>query len=686
MAKRTQTFSMYPWVGGVVTSQDESLLQPGQLTVGDNLIFDYQTSKKRREGIKYNYDSTVFTVTSRSSAGTARTLTGSFTTGLIVGDKITIRSAGSTSYNVTLGAITAISGTAITYTATTSLTESSTAETTAKLGNKVVGGIDFWFGTSDSKAQYLITVLDNGAVYRTSSGVRVRITDGGRAWTIPSAGLTEANCEVFNNKVVIAVSGVTNQMKYWNGDTNTSLTDLPGNLVLTSVSRSSAGTTRTIVFSGNVTIANTATIVIEGGPATYNGTYTLLSGTGTATITYTASSSLTEGSTADTAITIGAFAPLASFLRQHLGSLWCNDKTNLDRIHYSGPSLHNRWNGLGSSGALDIGIGDGDPAGLTGIAPTLKGDLFVGKRTKLYRLVGQNPDTVAVYKQSNGIGFLSHQSVLAIDQDDLYFVSDRGIHSLAAVNAYGDFSTSYLSKDIQRTFVEDWDEGRRKFIKAAYFPQINSAAFAVSENGSTYNNSLWLYNIPMQIWYRWPNIEAESLISTQDTDRRRAYFGTLSGRLAQTLTSRNVDTDELGVTSTIVSRSITGLIFPDGRPDTIKAFKRLQVLFRATGSYTITAKIKIDNFAEQALALVSNEQALPLGNDPNGGSAFVLGQSVMGGSFVLAPYSLPIDGYGRGFKITVEQSDLNTALAIQGLTIEFEGGGDQPETRLGDSR
>lgn len=678
MAKRTRTLTLFPWEGGVVSSLDEGLLKPGQLTKGDNLVLDYTQAKRRRDGINYNYDNCVFSVAQRSASGTSRTLTGTFTnTGILVGDKITITNASNTAYNAVFAVVTVSNGTTITYTVAGSLTESATAETAARWGNKVVGGIDYWFGTQDSRAQYIITVLDNGAVYRTANGSRNRITDSGRAWTIPSSGLTEANLEVFNNCVVIAVSGVTNQMKFWTGSTDDGVQDLPGVVNVTSVSRASSGTTRTLVLSGNVDVENGETIVVLSSNASYRGTFTLASGSGTSTITYTGTSSLSESTTSDTDIQVGVFAPKALFIRQHQGRLFCNDKENLDRLHYSGADLHTQWNGVGTSGALDIGIGDGDPAGLTGLSPTFKGDVFVGKRTKLYRLIGNDPDTYAVLKLSNGIGFISHQAITAVDNDDVFFVSEKGLHSLVATDQYGDFSAGFLSQDIQKSFVQDWSVARRRHIKAVYLAELNSAAFAVTEGGAQYNNALWLFNIEKKAWFRWPNVQCETLIATQDTDRKRVYFGTQDGRLAQTFTGTNKDVASSGAESSILSRLATGLMFPDGRPDTVKAFKRLMIIYKGQGSYTITARVKIDNFSEQALAFVSNEQSVALGE-------FVLGQDVLGSSYVIAPYSLPIDGYGRGIKVTIEQNDLNTALSIQGLVIEYEGDGDQPEARTGD--
>ena len=681
-----------PWKGGLVTSRDEALLDPSQLTLADNIALSYSDEKRRREGINYNWDDAEFVVTHRSSAGSVRTLTGTFAnTGIVAGDVISVDGCEIAAYNTDAAEVTSINGTTLVYDAGSSLTESTTTETAIYWANKVIGGIDYWFGSEDAKAQFIVSVLDNGMVFYTAGGNRERLTDTGTAWEGP---LTEANLEVHQNKVIIAVSGLNNVVKYWDGDPATTLTNLPSNFyavagstftIVSSVSRQSAGTTRTLIVNALLTTSDLDvgdTFIVTGGPAAYKGVHVVASrtaGVNQTTYTWTGSSSLTEGPVADTTMNIGTDAPLASFVREHAGAIWCNDKTRLDRIHYSGADLFS-WGGRdGLSGATDIGDGDGDPAGISGIAPTFKGVLFVGKRTKLYRIdiPGGDFDAMTITKVSNGIGFLSHQGVVAVEQDDILFVSDRGIHSMAATDAYGDFTAAFISADIQKTFVEVFTAGRRRYIKSAYLPEINSALFAVSEDGSATNNMIYLYNIQSKAWYRWPNVEAEALISAQDVDRRRVYLGTYRGRLAQTQTSFNRDVFFNEEVIHIRNRVATGLIYPEGRPDSIKAFKSIRLIFKSAGSYTITCKVKIDNFSEQALSFVSNETAIPLGT-------MVLGSDVLGGSYVTAPHSLPIDGHGRGIKLTFEQNDLNTSLALQGFIIEYWSGDTFQETRFGD--
>lgn len=55
MSKRTDTLMVLPWKGGLVTSSDDALLQPSQLTIADNISLAYSDEKRRREGINYNW-------------------------------------------------------------------------------------------------------------------------------------------------------------------------------------------------------------------------------------------------------------------------------------------------------------------------------------------------------------------------------------------------------------------------------------------------------------------------------------------------------------------------------------------------------------------------------------------------------------------------------------------------------
>lgn len=517
MSYRTQVFSMLPWVGGVNTSIDASLIGKNQLTVAKNVIFDTRGSRRQRPAINYDFDD--------ASSSTS----------------------------------------------------------------SLLGISDFWFGSSNgTKTQYIVGVDESFNVYQYSptTGARtaLSLSSTSTQWT---SAISSVSFETFNNKLIWAADGTDNKVMMWDG----------------------------------------------------SGTYENLSN-----------------------------APEGSIVRQHLGRLWMNDKNNKDRLHYSETFDETVWNGLGDSGAIDIGIGDGDPDGITAIFPSFKGDLFVAKRTKLYRIKGYTPGFFEVELVSSGIGCVSHNSIALIDQDDMFFVSERGVHSMRATASFGDFEAKYLSSDIQKTFNDNFVKSRLKLCQAAYIPNINSYLLAVTDSdfSSTVNKALWAYNIELGAWYLFaPNIDCESLAPVVSSGKRIFYIGSSTTRLGQGLVDAENDTTESGSESAVLFNVATGFIFPSDNPYVVCGFKKIALVFNPTSGYNLTIRFQIDNQEEQILTLSG-------GNSETLGNNFILGTSILQPNSVMEPAILSVDGYGRSFKLTIEQSTTDRNIELQGFTVEYE--------------
>lgn len=370
--------------------------------------------------------------------------------------------------------------------------------------------------------------------------------------------------------------------------------------------------------------------------------------------------------------------PQASILRTHIGRLWANDKTNNDRLHYSPAFDHTKWNGTGDSGAFDIGVGDGDPDGITAIFPTFKGDLFVAKRTKLYRLVGATPEDMQIIKVSDSIGCISHNSVVQIGQDDIMWVSEKGIHSLQAVNAYGDFTSADVNVDIQGTFSDELSRSRLKYSFGAYLPQINSVAWAFTESSnlnrtlttSSVNNAVYLFNVPLKAWYRWPDIPCSSMMVANDSDQKRFYFGTHTNRISKSFNGTTYDLVGNNGTHTAITMWVTtGQIFPNPDPTTLIGFKEFILYYRPQSNTTVNVSVKIDNQTlSSANQLVYQESS---GGTPLG-TGWTLGSTILGTSAIMSGYGRGIDGIGHSAKITIEESSLTGELEIQGIGLRVE--------------
>lgn len=617
MALRTQLFQQLPWDGGVNTAIDESMISPNELVQADNVVFASRSSRRKRDGFDYGFDN--------GSDGT----------------------------------------------------------------DSIVGLHEFYFG-DQTRVQRLLSI--NSArqiVSYTNGGVRTPLVDSGFPW---SGILDNASFMTFNNRCIMAVPFLNNLIKKWSGIGP--VEDLRNifNHKLASLGRSSSGTTRTLIFNKSFMGQNGDYIVVQltngANAAKYNGSYKITSLSTTNvnndTVTYTAADSFTEAPISDSDMVVDGVAPQGSILREHLGRLWTNDKMNKDRLHYSGSFQHEQWLGFGDSAAIDIGVGDGDPEGITAIFPTFKGELFVAKRTKLYRISGYSPETFEVRLVSSGIGCVSHNSIVPVDQDDLFFTSEKGVHSISATASFGDFNSAFISAKIQDTFNTKFSKPKLKNCWGAYLPTINSVAFSFTDTNLSdrvnttldSNNSVWLFNVITKAWYRWPDVSCQSLICATDGDAKRFYFGSQKNRVIKSFTGNNYDLDADGNHVAIKRKLVTGTIYVDSQFYTVKGFKRFILFYKPEGTHLINVTVRIDNFlVDSSNQLEYSEEALGtlLGVD------FILGVSALGGDARLGTYTRPIDGYGRGVKITMEDEGISEQAEIQGFGIEFEPAGTSPE-------
>lgn len=368
---------------------------------------------------------------------------------------------------------------------------------------------------------------------------------------------------------------------------------------------------------------------------------------------------------------LGGTPPNFSFCRKHINRLFAAGvAANKDRLYYSSTDNHEEWNGAGDSGAIDIFPGDGDPEGLTGIFPTTKGALFVAKRNKLYRVNTSDPDDAnwTVDEVSVGIGVICHNAICAVGQDDIMFVSDRGIHSLVATDKFGDFENSYLSKDIQKDF-NTWSKSEYKRMSMAYVPYLSSIVLATAPEDNADNINVHLFNVDDKQWYRWPSLSCEALWVAKLSNGDSLMIGNASGRVNK-LTNDSYNDNGSAITFNVK----TGTHYPDNSPNTIKGFKKLSLFYKPKNGSTITARFKIDNYQEQELEFDVS------GNFDALGTEFVLGSSILGLNQVLPALTLPVDGYGRGFSLELIQDAVDEEVEVYGFAVEYEQAGDRQET------
>lgn len=540
----------------------------------------------------------------------------------------------------------------------------------------IIAGMDYWY-SYNPRLNLKMGCGDDLSLYQwTTSGTQTKPSLMSQSVTFSNASPTQVTATahgcVQNERVVfsggslppgisagttyyviqIVTAGVVDANNF-----NISLTPYP-NQSLVNTTGSGSGTMAPVAWSGTPTLASMTTL---NGLCIFGNNQT-----GNYPRKYAGSGSMRS---------LGGNTPNAWVFGQFLGRLWSNDGTNQDRIQYTTTGNPEEWQGAGDSGSLDIGIGDGDPVGITAMF-AFQGIFYVAKLTKLYRIINNTPETFMIQLVSSGLGVVGPNAWAAVDQDDIVFVSQKGIHSLVGTINSGDEQAHYLSLPIQNTFNSTWTKRLLPQIWGAYLPQYNSVAFAVNDSTYTgsYNNTVWFYNVALQSWYNWPNIPCQSMFVGTDTDKQRLYFGGNNSRMAKGLNGTNYDVGNTGTNTAITMNVKTGVIYLNDNPFMVNGFKRFSLIYGPQGTHTINVTFKIDNYTAQSFAYSQTQTGGVLG------VSFILGQSTLGYNFVTGPYQQGIDGIGRGFQVTLSQSGQQAPIDIQGIAVEYEELGPAQET------
>jgi hypothetical protein len=361
-------------------------------------------------------------------------------------------------------------------------------------------------------------------------------------------------------------------------------------------------------------------------------------------------------------------------MRLHEGRVVLNDKINRDRLHYSSPGNHLEYQGYGDSGVVDIGLGDGDPDGIVSILPSFKGALFISKTRTLYRMPDPGISTSRIELVSSGIGAVAHKAASPVDMDDVFFISDRGFHSLATTNNYGDFSGAFLSDKIQTSFSK-FTQSRKGLTWGQYFPKYNSVFWSVAQDSASSQDHIYAYNIKFKEWYKWPNVKASCISQYKAGDTDRLMIATSNCRLAYLTKDSYSDYETQGISYTIRS----GKIYVDSNPNSVKSFKRIGFIFPPKGNFTFTAEIKVDN---QPLSPTNSISFSKTASGDLLGSTFILGQSNLSYTATMDPFMKPIDGVGRGLQVTIKNTGLGEQVEIYGIVVEYVPAGLSQETSV----
>lgn len=359
---------------------------------------------------------------------------------------------------------------------------------------------------------------------------------------------------------------------------------------------------------------------------------------------------------------VAATAPadgVGKYLCAHLGRMIMAGNNDFPfTVYYSSALDPEDWTDTGPSDGGSLELDDnGDPQGITGIV-SFQNRLYVFTRRSTYEITGTTPETFVVQKISDGIGCIAHSTIVVVP-NDVIFASDRGVHSLRQLNSGRQTETQFLSRDIQRMWVELINSGRFVQLQASYDETINSYMVSVVSRTDTANSDVLVYNIEFGTWTLWKNINARALSVAYLNNKRQIIVGRENGTIAYL--GRESRTD---FGSGYSSRFKTGVLYPGGDYTVERRFVSVTILASSTAPASVSVSWNVDGqrTGVKAVNLTAGEDLL--------GTTFVLGQSTLGiGQYL--PYTISIDEHGHGLQldVTVQSSG---DVEFYGFILEVE--------------
>ena len=390
----------------------------------------------------------------------------------------------------------------------------------------------------------------------------------------------------------------------------------------------------------------------------------------TACLIYSGAAAVVKTATAS----VGTF-PSGHIVRQHLNRLWiAGDNTAKDRIYYSAAEDARAFGTAG--GFIDIYPGDGDPYGITAIFPSTNvRELYIAKRNSLYRLdtTDLDPANWAVIPVSRGIGCIAHNTVVSLDQADIIFCSDRGVHALQQIIRYAEILPGeYLSGDIQDQYQEILS---KQLMSAVWYPELNSYLLGCRREGSDIQDTVFGYNVATKGWFRWTNVPVNFLFKRLDSSvgKNLLYACGDSSSSADSGYINELNQDNLwdfnSSTGNISMTFKSVVLYPQGDILSEKNFTNLIFLIRSRDNSSFQYEYVIDAVIKGAGTL---NQRVVGGNLLGSASSYVLGPLfILGSPSGIKPLYTHIASVGAGIEVTLTHDEIGDDLEVLGMGIEF---------------
>jgi hypothetical protein len=207
------------------------------------------------------------------------------------------------------------------------------------------------------------------------------------------------------------------------------------------------------------------------------------------------------------------------------------------RLYYSAINNTLDWTTANNAGFIDIEPNDGSI--IIDLVPSIQ-ELVILKGRRPYRLQGIGPATGYtlqdhVVPATGSVGAISTQGAV-FAMNDVFYISELGLHSLTQTQQFGDLKEAFLSDRVETYFRLDFDnslllEHLAKSV-LAYDSQQNVlylCADSIDTGGK--NDTTLVYDLVLKAWTVWPDTAFACLFTVVNatTGAREVWAGGYDG-------------------------------------------------------------------------------------------------------------------------------------------------------------
>ena len=347
--------------------------------------------------------------------------------------------------------------------------------------------------------------------------------------------------------------------------------------------------------------------------------------------------------------------------------MWAPD-ANPSRIHYSAYGDPETWTGS-DTGFLDIATDDGDR--IVG-AVSYKGNLIVFKgpnKGSIHPIIGRTPgDFERDPHIVKGIALQTHNSIIPV-ADDVWYMSRRGIHSLKATFAQGNYAEADLSRYQHKFFRDQVSLTTTNLprVWGANYANKSCALWTLTQAGQTDPAIAFgiSYIDPEHlrpfIWTSRSCFSAATRINPT-TGIEEIIFGTTNGFCErQDMATRTLANNSSIPMVVETPQIIIAAEAPRG--DQMVNMEWAYLKSQPLGDWDVTLKIQRDSQAAEAYTFNQGSAGFILGTS-------VLGTGILGGNFAQTA-KVKLVGQCRSAKFTLEQNGIGQDANLYELGIDW---------------